>query len=239
MLESGLSRVLAIAGIMTIVGMAATKVNAEESIAAIGKSPSPVNHENAVSTDNRPSAKPALKLPENLIRLPLTRQATCYTCGVSALQSVLAYYGKEFREDSLSKQLKANYHDGTAYLRIVRFAAKLGFKVDVHKDMNLPELKALIDRKQPVICLLQAWSEKPRDYTDVWSDGHYVVACGYDDENIFFMDPSTLGNFAYIPESEFVDRWHDTDGREKLRHFGMVVSKDKSTYCPDVATYME
>ena len=186
-----------------------------------------------------PDTRPAIKLPANLIRLPLTRQATSYTCGVSALQSVLAYFGEEWREDDLSRRLKANYHDGTAYARIAQFARKRGYSVDIYKDMTIADLCALMDKHLPVICLLQAWSEQPVAYSKTWSEGHYVVAVGYDTKNIYFTDPSTLGNYAYIPEREFVDRWHDTDGKEKLKHFGMVVSKEKPLYDPDAARFME
>ncbi len=193
----------------------------------------------ALALDSKESAKQPIKLPANLIHLPLTRQATCYTCGVAALQSVLAYYGIEFREDELAKKLKANTHDGTAYARIAKHAEQLGLHVDIHKDMAIADLKALLDKKLPVICLLQAWKDKPRSYADDWDDGHYVVAVGYDEKNIFFMDPSTLGNFAYVPTEEFVERWHDTDGKERLKHFGMAVSRENSNYIPDVAKYME
>ena len=34
---------------------------------------------------------PELPLPSKLIKLPLVRQATDYTCGIGALSSVLAY----------------------------------------------------------------------------------------------------------------------------------------------------
>lgn len=198
---------------------------------ATKKTPPPV----AASANTRE----ALKLPLNLIKIPQTRQATNYTCGVAALQSVLGYFGEEFREDELAKKLKANSHDGTAYANIARFAEKQGFHVHIHKGMTLDDLKRLLDKRAPVICLIQAWSERPIDYSKVWSEGHYVVAIGYDDKNIFFMDPSTLGNYAYIPASEFVKRWHDTDGKEHLKHFGMLVAKEKPAYEPDLAKFME
>lgn len=185
-------------------------------------------------------SRPTQRLPINLIRIPLTRQATCYTCGASALQSVLAFYGQEFSEEELAKKLKSNYQEGTAYKQIAAFAEKLGFSVEIHKDMSISDLKAALDKRQPVICLLQAWSEHPVDYKDEWNDGHYVVAVGYDEKNIFFMDPSTLGNYTYIPEYEFLDRWHDTDGKEKLTHFGMLIKgTENSVYSPDVAKFME
>lgn len=209
------------------------------SVTALADSAAVPVAESAASTEAKPPAKPTVKLPSNLIRLPLTRQATDYTCGVAAIQSVLAYYGEEFSEIPLSKKLKSNERIGTAYMQIANFSKKQGFNVNIHKNMTIGDLKALIDKKLPVVCLLQAWSEKQIDYRNEWNDGHYVVAVGYDEKNIFFMDPSTLGNFAYIPESEFIDRWHDTDGKERLTHFGMVVSREKVSYQPDVATFME
>lgn len=183
--------------------------------------------------------RPAARLPINLIRLPLTRQATCYTCGASALQSILAYYGHDYNEDELARKLKSNFQQGTAYKRIYDYAQKLGFKAEIYKEMTLVQLKEKIDKKLPVICLIQAWSEHPKNYRDDWADGHYVVAVGYDERNIFFMDPSTLGNYTYIPEGEFLERWHDTDGKEKLKHFGMSVWQDEATYSADLAKFME
>ncbi|MBX9691921.1 MAG: hypothetical protein K2Z81_06015, partial [Cyanobacteria bacterium] len=38
------------------------------------------------------------KAPAKLIKVPLTRQSTDYTCGVAALQSVLAFFGEDIRE---------------------------------------------------------------------------------------------------------------------------------------------
>lgn len=181
----------------------------------------------------------AIKLPSNLLQLPLTRQATDYTCGVAALQSIFAYYGDEFTEMPLAKSLKCNFKFGTAYKSIESYAKQQGYSVEIHKDMTLEQLKQLIDKRLPVLCLVQAWAAVPTDYRTEWKDGHYVVAVGYDEKNIFFMDPSTLGDFSYIPLDEFVERWHDTDGHERLHHFGMVIQKDKVKFEPGVATFME
>jgi hypothetical protein len=53
---------------------------------------------------------------------------------------------------------------------------------------------------------IQAWVDNndgkfPIDWKNLWDDGHYCVAVGYDEERIFFMDPSTLGHYTYIPIS--------------------------------------
>lgn len=53
------------------------------------------------------------------------------------------------------------------------------------------------------------------------------------------MDPSTLGNFAYVPRDEFVERWHDIDQRStKVIHLGLVIFKNEVKYNPNVALPM-
>lgn len=178
-------------------------------------------------------------LPKNFLFVPLTRQGTDYTCGVGALQSVMMYYGDEYREDELASALKSDPNEGTPYNNIASFSKSNGYKVTILKDMTLDDLKKKIDAKKPVIVLLQAWSEKPTDYIGDWEDGHYSVAIGYDDKKIYFMDPSTLGYYTYVPVQQFLNRWHDTDLTEKLNHFGMIVEKAKPTYNNNKVLMME
>lgn len=168
-----------------------------------------------------------------LIRVPLTRQATVYTCGVAALQSVLYHYGHEWREDQLMENLEVDPENGTLYRSMVEFVRSQGFRADVLTGMSLEYLKRSIDRKKPVIVLLQAWPDGPVDYARDWEDGHYAVAIGYDSERIYFMDPSTLGNYTYVPTGEFLKRWHDIDGVEPLHHFGMIIAPEEETHTYD------
>lgn len=172
------------------------------------------------------------RFPANLIRVPLTRQATNYTCGVAALQSFLYYYGTEIREDEMAADLKSDPEVGTPYQNIVAYAQSLGHRVEVKQNMTIQDLQSWIDRRQPVLVLIQAWPDSPVNWAEDWNDGHYVIAVGYDQEKIYFMDPSTLGNYTFIPIPEFMDRWHDTDGNVKLVHFGMIISKDQTGYDP-------
>lgn len=172
--------------------------------------------------------------PQNLVRVPLTRQAMDYTCGVAALQSVMAYYGEEIRQDILARELKSSPDSGTNYRNIISFARGRGFTAEIYREMTLDHLKSLMDEGQPVILAIQAWGDDPSAYASGWDDGHYVVAIGYDDKKFCFMDPSTLGNYTYIPVEEFLARWHDmdTDGT-RLVNFGIVISRGKATYDPD------
>lgn len=181
----------------------------------------------------------AANKPDNLIRVPLTRQSTDYTCGVAALQSILAYYGDEIREDKLAKSLRADAKDGTRYARIAAFAKDNGYSVESKCDMTVDELKVSIDKKHPVLVLIQAWPDREVEYRQDWRDGHYVVLVGYDRQDFFFMDPSTLGNYTYIPIDEFLERWHDVDGKKKLTHFGMIIAKEAPQYRADDVKKLE
>jgi len=175
--------------------------------------------------------------PKNLIRLPKTRQSTNYTCGVVALQSIFGYFGDEWREDRLAVELKSGSEHGTAHKDMTTFARSLGYEVIDKCEWTVDELKQKVDEGTPVIVAFQAWVEpEPSDWKVLWEDGHYAVVIGYDNENLFFMDPSTLGNYTYIPILEFLDRWHDTDGLDNtiVNHLGMSFKKPKRVYDPEV-----
>ncbi len=181
-----------------------------------------------------PSAVPSFQSISHFIRVPLTCQGKDYTCGVAALQSVLYYYGEEFREDQLIQKLQPTPEEGTKYTRMADFASSLNFQIEIFTGMKLNELQAWINEKKPIIVAIQAWAEKPVDYATDWDDGHYVVVIGYDQQNVYFMDPSILGNYAYLPTDEFLKRWHDRDKKEVLSHFGMVISRGPPTYNSEV-----
>lgn len=187
------------------------------------------------------SGDPTVSKVKNLIRLPLTRQDTDYTCGVTALQSILGYYGIDKRLDELSAAAKANPEEGTSYKNIANYATSQGFDVNIRTNMTLDELKGYIDKRKPVLVLIQAWTES-HYAADRDEDGHYVVAIGYDKNNVYFMDPSTLGHYTYIPTTEFVSRWHDRDTKdsEVLVRFGMIMTKTVTTpYNSDKITRLD
>ena len=164
----------------------------------------------------------------NLIRVPLTRQSSDYTCGVAALQSILYFHDvqDDYSEDTLVKELKADPVNGTSYKAMADFARSKGYLVDARTEMALDDIRNFIDNGVPVIVLIQAWAESPVDYSQDWEDGHYAGAIGYDRDTVYFMDPSNLGNYTYLPNQEFLDRWHDEDKGVKLNHFGLIIQRE-------------
>jgi predicted double-glycine peptidase len=174
----------------------------------------------------------------HLNQLPIIRQGTPYTCGVAVLQSILFYYGEEWREDNLAKELKSTPEDGTDYHEIIRFARSKGLTVETAENMTLEDLRRAVDADHPVVVAFQAWGDHPENYAAAWEDGHYSIVIGVDNNNVYLMDPSTIGNYTFVPIPEFLARWHDyymeKDGRRvNLVHFGMIFgSRSKPAYKP-------
>ena len=197
-----------------------------------------------VNFEHYPVASIDLKeqIPTVFIEVPLVRQSTGYSCGVACTQSILRYSGYDFdvREDNLISALGANDQIGTRYEKIVEFLNTESHYSDSTQDGNanrimaeakfnltIDELCDYLDQRKPVICAIQAWAYlTASEYQEEYESGHYVIAIGYDDKNIYFMDPSTSGNYTYIPKDEFIARWHDIDGEEIINNFGIIISME-------------
>src|SRR3954470_14623502 len=97
-------------------------------------------------------AEPFDSRAANIIRVPLMRQATNYTCGIAALQAILAYYGEDVREDVLARALRANHKDGTRYSNIAKYGQAHGLSVQIEKEMTIAQLRTAIRSGHPVLC---------------------------------------------------------------------------------------
>ncbi len=181
-------------------------------------------------------ATPEADSQKHLLDYPLVRQSTDYTCGVAGLMSVLRYYGFQVREDTLASELGTDQELGTDYRRIIEAARARGIQADPQAEMSPDVLETHIDGRQPVMCCIQAWGD-PADYTGD-DNGHWVVAIGYDDENLYFMDPSTLGNVTFITRDELVERWHDSTADAELIRFGIIFD-GQPDYNPDATFKLE
>jgi len=160
---------------------------------------------------------------DNIIDFPDLRQDFDFTCGASSLQGVLIYYGEDAVESDIADELGTTSDWGTEHFDIERVAKERGFVTDAG-TMSIEKLKEHIDNKTPVIIDIQAWSEKPDvDYSTDKDDGHYVVAIGYDDNNIICEDPSSIG-LATLSFEELEKRWHDIDKQgNEIRNWGLAI----------------
>ena len=177
--------------------------------------------------------------PARLISLPLVGQATFYTCGVAVLQSVLFYNGIECRQDVLELAVGSSPSHGTGIKNMCAFLNDNGIKADLKQGITLEGLMENLDSGRVVICLMQAWNDEPgHDYSDTWSDGHYVTAIGYDDERVYFMDPYSIANYAYVEKGDFLNRWHGVNLGERYVNAGIVVTSPNPVYKPGVFAHM-
>ena len=85
----------------------------------------------------------------------------------------------------------------------------------------------MVDAGDPVIVLLQAWTDRYmtiEDWRSDYEDGHYAIVIGFAKRVLLFEDPASFRR-TWLTEREFLARWHDRDTRtnETLEHFGMVL----------------
>lgn len=151
------------------------------------------------------------KLAQHLIDpFPDSRQSTDFSCGAASVQSILAYYGEDFREADLSTILKADTEIGIEPENIAKFLIDRDFQVD-YRQMGLSDLKSYVDQNVPVMILFQAWSEEPVDYEVHDDAGHYAVVIGYDAEYFYLDDPVLNGARGKLKYDELLKRWHGSD----------------------------
>jgi predicted double-glycine peptidase len=159
------------------------------------------------------------------LALPDVRQSTGYTCGAAVLQSVLAYFGEEAREDELAAELGATPEEGAPPEAIVRVARSHGLVAEMREGLTVDEVLREVARGTPVLLDLQAWPDTPRvRFADDWDDGHYVVAIGSEGNRIVVEDPSLLGSRGELRRDELLDRWHDRNRTRAYHHLGIFFS---------------
>jgi predicted double-glycine peptidase len=164
-----------------------------------------------------------------------TRQSTEYSCGASALQAVLSYWGRDVDEEELIKLLHTTPETGTYPEDIVRVALSLGFDAEVKENLSLDELEQATAKGIPVIILGQAWrSRKESDMavTEDWANGHYAVVLAVDQDYVYFEDPYLRMGKGFIPRAAFEDHWHTVMGGNlakapKLLRLGIFIRGQK------------
>jgi predicted double-glycine peptidase len=172
-----------------------------------------------------------IPLPSRFIPVPLVRQKTAFSCGDVAVLAILRYYEPArygvTPESSLYAPLQTTPEQGTepqpmaAYLSHDPGLAADARWSTAQSAVRLEDLERAVDRGEPTVVAVQAWQpvasvKDLKPWATDWDDGHYLVVIGYDSQNLYFMDPSTDGRYAYIPLGEFMDRWHDVLGARNV-----------------------
>jgi len=151
---------------------------------------------------------------------PDVKQNTDYDCGAVCVQAVLAYYGIEYSEPKLQKLLKTSKKWGTAIKDITRFYKYKKFNTD-SGSFTEEMIKKYINKKIPVMLLIQAWGEKGTDYRHTNQFGHYVLVSGYNDHGFIIEDPAIFGR-GIITYPGLKKRWH-ADDEGIIQNYGLAV----------------
>ena len=154
--------------------------------------------------------------------LKKTRQITEYSCGASALQAVLSYWGKDVDERELMGLLQTSSEVGTYPEGIVQGARALGFQAEARENLTLDEVQKFTAKGHPMIALAQVWRshrDSARPVTEDWDDGHYIVVLAVDKDYVYFEDPFVRMSKGFVPRKTFEEHWHHAMGgvSEKTR----------------------
>ena len=151
--------------------------------------------------------------------LTQTRQMTEYSCGASALQAVLKYWGKNVDEDALMRLLGTNDEVGTYPEDMLRGIHALGLEAELRENVTLDELEAFTSAGHPVIALAQVWrsqKDTPATAEEEWDCGHYIVVLAVDKSYVYFQDPYVRMGKGFVPRSTFLEHWHQIMGGSKV-----------------------
>ena len=170
-----------------------------------------------------------MRIPRGAIKieLPGVTQRTDATCGAAALQAICAYYGVGPDEErAVVRDLGMDPRTGSHPDQLVRAARRYGLRVEEHQPMTRAALRGALDRRRPVLMMLQAWGRAGQAYADAWMQGHWVVAIGHDRAGVYFMDPVLEIARGFLRHVEVDERWHDLGRRGvRIERYGAVMWK--------------
>ena len=126
-----------------------------------------------------------------IIAYPETRQTFCFDCGANLLVSALVFAGVEEREDRIAR-LARTTKNGTGTRGVLSTFNYYGLPFRAGQRMKVNDLRRGIDAGHPTLITLQAYRTSNRPYKELWGDGHWVGAIGYDRHRIYFEDPSSF-----------------------------------------------
>ena len=151
---------------------------------------------------------------------------TEYSCGASALQSVLSYWGRDVDEEALMGLIGTNAEVGTFPEDLVRGARSLGFDAEAKEGLTLEDVRQSTSLGHPVIALAQLWrsqKDTPASAADEWDCGHYIVVLAVDDDFVYFQDPYIRMGKGFVPRKTFEDHWHQIMGGRDLARSGELI----------------
>jgi len=172
----------------------------------------------------------------HLLHLPYIFQKTNYSCGAASLMAVALYYGVGYdTEEEYIHHCRSGIRKGTHSKDIVRVAESIGLSAVYKEHMTIDELIMNLAKNNPVLCAIQAWGTL-EDYKKL-KDGHWVVAIGFDEDKIYFEDPSLQDAKGFIFKKDFDFRWADIEpysGGGVKHHLGIIMEYHEDVEPDDI-----
>lgn len=154
------------------------------------------------------------------INVPFLKQELDYTCGPTALQMVLKYFGKPVPEATLCALSSTTERNGTARAGMVRALTVLGFQIHSHHGATIDEVNFYLEQQVPLIM-------NYRDSANV--EGHYGVAVGIEDGKLLLHDPYEEP-FVPVSFADFDARWYGYHSKQFTRWMLAVSDKPLPLY---------
>jgi len=150
------------------------------------------------------------------MKIPQFKQINKLACGPAALSMVFAYYGKNYSQQEIVKEIGGLKKYGSRMVKLSKFAKSAGFKTKLFsydkklkndamiKLPNLIDINKFISRKMPVILAVRSsllYNEKPPT-----KEGHYIVVTKYKQRTYSYVDPFD-GKKKKIKEADLFFAW--------------------------------
>ena len=131
-------------------------------------------------------------------------------CGPTCVAMILRYYGIKKGVNDVYKLIGVSGDQLIGLRELQTVSKQLGVGLDLEVGKNIDNIKTIIEKGIPLICLIH-YDYIPKQ--DRWVGGHFVVVCGYDGDNIIVHDPDHWssrrdeGKFKRCKVSDFERAW--------------------------------
>ena len=149
-----------------------------------------------------------------IMKIPIFKQDTDYSCGPTVLQMIFAYFGIRTSENFLMHAAHTGKKDGTKHKWMIKVCTAHGLHAYVNEKTQLTKIEHFLEQK---ILVVVHYIEPEGNI------GHYAIVTKISKTTITLNDPWFGKNFRMSKQS-FVKRWH---GEKQKHHNWIMAVSDK------------